>query len=377
MANSYLEEMRRLLDSSNAELAEKMQEHKRLLDHKYASLEAQFQHAETLSTPAVETKSFGQRVVEHPEVKAYLESRPWTTRTKGSFLIGSTFPERKSTTRDSLGFGTTGVVGSERIPGFFGIGRQPLRIRDVMRVRTMGQAGMIDFIKKTARTNSASPQVEGVSKVESTFDLTAASAPIRTIAHYMQVSKQALADVPGFSEEIDVELMYGLKVKEESEVLAGDGLGIHMSGLMTLGTAYDTGLNEVGDTKLDKLRHAIYQVRSSLFEADCVIVNPKDAHDIDLIKTTDKQYLVGEVRSGSGPKQIWGLNKVESDSIAPGYFLVGAFAAGAFLVDRQEAVIDISFETGTNFVTNEATIRCEERVGLAVVRPTSFVHGAF
>jgi hypothetical protein len=38
-------------------------------------------------------------------------------------------------------------------------------------------------------------------------------------------------------------------------------------------------------------------------------------------------------------------------------------------------VIDISFEHGTNFTENEATIRCEERIGLAVKRAGSFIYG--
>lgn len=346
------------------------------IEKKYQALEAQMAHAATVNDPPVPNKTVGQRLVELPEFKSYIGNNGHLTRQPAHFNVGTTFEKKSATTRDTLGFATTGVINFDRVAGFFGIGRQPLRIRDVMRVRTT-TAGAVDFIKFATRTNNASPQTEGVSKVESTFTLQAASATVRTIAHYMQVTRQSMADVPGFAEEIDVELMYGLKVKEESEVLAGDGLGIHLTGLMTGGTAYDTTLNVENDTQLDKLRHAIYQVRSAYWPADTVVVNPKDAHNIELLKTTDKQYLVGDVRNGNEVGRIWGKQVVESDSIASGYFLVGAFQIGAFLVDRELATVDISFESGTNFVENEATIRCEERIALALVRPTAFVYGAF
>ena len=58
---------------------------------------------------------------------------------------------------------------------------------------------------------------------------------------------------------IDSELMYGLLLKEEAEILSGDGTGQHLNGLITQATAYNTGLNVGSDQRLDQLRHASFK----------------------------------------------------------------------------------------------------------------------
>jgi len=196
------------------------------------------------------------------------------------------------------------------------------------------------------------------------------------------VTKQALADIPGIEADINEMLMYGLKLKEESEILFGDNLGSHLHGIAVQAASRATTYDNGGDTKLDRLRHAILQARLALFPVDAIVMSPKDLHDVDLLKTeeggTNKgTYIVGDPRNGSGTSPLWGKRIVECDSMPSGYFLVGAFQRGARLYDRMEAAIDISFENGTNFVENEATILAEERVALAVFRTTAFVYGQF
>jgi HK97 family phage major capsid protein len=74
---------------------------------------------------------------------------------------------------------------------------------------------------------------------------------------------------------------------------------------------------------------------------------------------------------------LWGLPVVESDGMSRGDFLVGAFRLAATLFDREEAAILVSTEDQDNFVKNLVTILAEERLALAITRPTAFVHGGF
>ncbi|ENE5016746.1 phage major capsid protein, partial [Salmonella enterica subsp. enterica serovar Schwarzengrund] len=57
--------------------------------------------------------------------------------------------------------------------------------------------------------------------------------------------------------------------------------------------------------------------------------------------------------------------------------LTGAFNAGAQIFDREDANVVISTENADDFEKNMISIRCEERLALAVKRPEAFIYGSF
>lgn len=295
------------------------------------------------------------------------------------------FPERKTTiTTGGLGSGTTGILMPQRLPGVTGLPQQALRIRDLMTVTQMTSGNSFDYVRMLARTNAASPQIEAAAKSESTYTWQTVSDTVKTIAHFTNVSRQAVEDVPWLQTMINSELMYGLLLKEEAEILAGDGTGQHVKGLITQATAYNTALNVAADTKLDKLRHAKLQARLvglGTFAPDGIVLNPTDMAAIELLKDENGgvnkgRYIIGDPRGGPEITLLWGLPVVESDSIAAGTFLIGAFKTAAQLIDRMAAMVEISWEHASNFTANLATILCEERIGLACRRPEAFITGA-
>lgn len=324
----------------------------------------------------------------------FLESARFLEAKAGAFRDGTrirvplargAFPtESKSTISNTgLGVGTPGIG----MPALVGtpllLAQIELRVRNIMRTRAI-DGNTYYWIKQSTRTNAASPQVEDAAKAESTYAWDTASDDVTTIAHWADVTTQALDDIPWLRKTIDSELLYGLLLKEEQEILAGSGAGLHLNGLITQATAYDTGTyNVAGDTKLDKLRHAKLQARLAglaTFAPSAFVVHPTDMHTIELIKDQASNvgnYVVGDPKVGTEIKMVWGLPVVESDSITAGTFLVGAFNTAAEIVDRMQAVVDISFENSDNFIKNKATLRAEERIGLAVMRPTAFIYGSY
>lgn len=338
---------------------------------------------------ADQAKSLGEIFTESEEYKSakgndFLALRSNTGRIRTA--IAEPFASRKaSITTIGIGTGTSGVQMPFRLPGVTGLPSQQLRIRDLMTVRQMTTGNSFDFVQLLTRTNNASPQNEGQTKGESSYTWTSQSGTIKTLAHFTNISRQALDDIPWLRSSIDSELMYGLLLKEESEILSGDGTGQHLNGLTTQATAYNTGLNVSGDTYLDELRHAKLQARLiglGTFAPDGIVVSPTDLAHIELIKDENGgankgRYIIGDPRQGPTITLLWGLPVVESDSMPTGKFLVGSFGAGAELIDRMQAFVEISLEHSTNFTSNMATILCEERIGLAVRRPNAFIYGSF
>jgi HK97 family phage major capsid protein len=333
-------------------------------------------------------KSVGEVFVESDEIKTQKTNGFLSLRGKDGRVrvaIPQLFSRKSVITTVGVGTGTTGVQMPFRLPGITGLPIQELRIRDLMTVRTMTTGNSFDYVKQNGRTSGASPQVEGSLKGESTYTWTSASDTVKTIAHFVNASRQALDDIPWLQGTINGELMYGLKLKEEGEILSGDGTGQHLNGLLHQATAYNTGLNVASDQRLDQLRHAKLQARLAglgTFAPDGFVLNPVDMEKIELIKTEEGGankgvYIIGDPRTGPVVKLLWGLPVVESDSIASGTFLVGSFGTAAELIDRMEAMIEISWEHASNFTSNLATILCEERIGLAVRRSEAFITGTF
>lgn len=330
-----------------------------------------------------ERKSLGDMLTEAPEYLAAKE-RGFMGKTVLNIGLKGGIPlERKTNITDAtLGSGTTGLLMPVRLPGMSPLARQALRIRDVMNVTTQGIGNSFDYVTQLTRTNAASPQVEASAKSQSNLSWTSALGTIRTIAHYVQVSRQALMDVNGLRDEIDGEMIYGLKVKEEQEILSGDGTGVHLNGIITQATAFDTTYNVAaqGWQRLDQLRWAKLQARlagKATYAPSAFVLHPTDLAHLEVTKDNYGHYIIGDPRGGQGVPMVWGIPVVESDSITAGTFLVGAFDTAAILVDRQQVNVDISFEHSTNFTENMATILCEERAGLGVKVPTAFITGSF
>lgn len=342
----------------------------------------------------VETKSTGELITEHEDFAGEVKTNWLSLRKKDGRVvipIDNAMAEyrrprlsRKSliTTTAGLTVSATGVQQLTRLPGITGLAMQALRIRDLCTQRTTTTSSF-DYVKQLTRTNAASPQTEGSAKAESTYAWNSASGTVQAIAHFVNVTKQALADVPYLQGLLNQELMYGLKLQEEAQILLGDGVGAHLNGIITQATAFTSAYTISGDTKLDVLRHAKLQSRLlglGTYSPDGIVLNPTDMHWIELIKdetggANKGRYIIGDPRGGPEITLLWGLPVIESDSIPAGTFLVGSFA-NCEVVDRMDAEIEISYEHASNFTANLATVRAEERVGLAVRVPGVNITGA-
>lgn len=281
-------------------------------------------------------------------------------------------PVKAAVTSGDTSAGT--LVQPQRI-GMLQPQNQRLFLRDLL---TWGRttSNAIEYVKELLYTNSANVVSELATKPQSDLTFELESAPVATIAHWIRASKQILADAPMLQSYIDGRLMYGLKLKEEQQLLKGSGVGLNLSGIYTQATQYaNPGVVVQNETAIDRLRIALLQVALSEYDADGIVLSPVDWAAIELTKTTDNGYLFASP-TGMAVPGLWGRPVVATQAMDAGDFLVGAFAMGAQGWDREDANVEVSLEDSTNFRDNAATIRCEERVGLTVFRDTAFVKGA-
>ncbi|WP_349934719.1 phage major capsid protein [Acetobacter sp. A11-2] len=318
-----------------------------------------------------EAKSVGQYVIDSEEVKSILqENGAWTGRAR---------IELKNITSAVAGTSGTGLVVADRVAGVVAPPQRKLVVRDLLMPGNTS-SNAIDYVKETGFTNNAAEVAEnpGVAKPKSdiTFDLE--NLPVRTIAHFVLASVQVLADAPMLSSYINGRLIYGLKLREDNQLLNGDGTGVNLKGLMVQATGYaqPSGVKVENATMIDTLRLAMLQATLAEYPATGHVLNPTDWASIELTKDAQSRYVFANPVGLASPT-LWGLPVAESLSMAAGNFLTGALQYAAQVFDREEAAVAISTEDSDNFQKNMVTIRAEERLALAVYRPEALIKGTF
>lgn len=314
-------------------------------------------------------KSIGARFIESEQFKTFAKNFGGGQKFRGQ----SGQMEVKDIT--SLDASAGAGIWSFRQPEIVSEPYRPLSIRNLIPSIPV-TSNLIEYVRTLVRTSNVDYVSEGAAKPKSDLTYERAETAVRKIAHYIKASMEVLADFPRLASLIDTELMQMLKVFEEDALLLGDGTQDTILGLIPQATTYDTGLNRVGDTRLDVIRHAILQVRQSFYPSTGIVLNPIDWERIELTKDQEGRYLIASATSTTAPR-LWGLPVVESDAMPHGQFLVGAYGLAAEIYDRMAAAIYVSTEDGDNFIKNMVSVLCEERLGLAVKRPLAFVHGDF
>ena len=310
-------------------------------------------------------ESWGQQVVDSDQVKMLADvkdTQPGRVRievrdiTSAAASGGALTPPGRDTTVNRIA------------------GRRAL-VRDLLTTINTS-SGTVEYVDQTSRDNQAAPQVEGALKAESSYAFELKSTPIRTIAHWTKASVQVLDDAPQLMSIIDEELLYGLEIAEEDQLLFGGGTGATLDGLVTNATAYADLLSLAGPTMIDTVGTAMLQVSLVHYVPNGVIVNPADWMRMRLLKDADGKYLLGDPQSDA-PLVLFGLPVVPTPAMTIDKFLVGDFRAAATLYDRQAASVQLSTEGGDNFVRYMVTIRAEERIGLALKNATALSYGDF
>ncbi|QPC87410.1 phage major capsid protein [Mesorhizobium sp. NBSH29] len=311
-------------------------------------------------------KSFGQQVIEGGALKGVTSSIG-----RGKSI---SVPVTNVTTSPDI---AEGVVEPQRLPGIDVMPKQRLFIRDLIAPgRTTSPA--IFWVQQTGFTNAAAIiATEGTAKPYSDIEFATKITPVATIAHMFKASKQILDDFTQLQSMIDAEMRYGLKFVEEQQILFGSGLGGNLEGIVPQAEAFAPAFAVENQTPIDDLRLAMLQAQLARLPADGFVLHFIDWAKIELTKDTLGRYIIGNPLSLAGPT-LWGLPVVATE--APefeGEFLTGAFRIAAQIFDREDANVVVSTENVDDFEKNLISIRCEERLALAVKRPEAFVTGPF
>lgn len=269
--------------------------------------------------------------------------------------------------------GNSTTVFPAQVPGIIPGDFKPLTIRDLFRVIPVS-TNMVNSLREATNTNSAAEVAEAAAKAESAVTFEQYNVPITTVAHWLKVSNQLLADAPAIVAYIETRLRDGLAQRIDLQLLNGDGNAPNISGLTDAGnfTAYTA---TAADLLTDAINRAKYALWALGHVPDAVIVNPADWGAMERKKETTGDYLYGMPGMAAGVNPF-GVRVVLSSNMAAGSFWIGATNTAAVLYARSGAIIEMGY-VNADFTNNLVTIRAEERLGLGVEKPTATLYGAF
>jgi HK97 family phage major capsid protein len=337
----------------------------------------------------MERKSIGQRFTESAEFK----DRSSTGVMHTAFELGEdlTSLERKDIytaaggTLTRFGFGTVEqepVVQrpyrTDRVRDLFPQANTNANLIEYMRV--LGYLDGNNNAAPVAERDAGSPQNFGL-KPQTKLKFQPAQSPIRTLAHWEVAHRNTLDDEPMLRSIIDNELLYGLRLVEDDQFLNGDGTGENLLGILrTPGVQDYPGFPlpspspvQALDTQIDAVRRAATRVMLAYYSPTGAVVHPYDWETMETTKTTQGQYVIALNVAVGAEKRIWQMPVVASPAMQQGVGLVGAFGLGAKIYDRQQSNIRVAEQHEDLFIRNAVLILAEQRVGLTVSRPESFV----
>lgn len=333
-------------------------------------------------------KSLGEAFLDSPEFKSLMQSG--SANMPAPYKSGNDVYSQKDL-YSALPTGTPGSFGTIQRDAIVVPPMRTKRVRDLFPTRTT-TAAVIEYFRMTGFVNNAAAVSERsgtpanfTAKPQSSFTFVGEQAPVRTLAHWEAAHRNVLADEPQLRSIIDNELMYGLRLQEDSQILNGDGTGENLTGvLQTSGIqTYDwsdgaySATAGMSDTKADAIRRAATLSFLAYYEPTGVVLHPNDWEDIELTKDGNGAYVVAVSVAMGGEQKLWRIPVVDTPAITEGTALVGAFGTGAQLYDREQASIRISEQHADFFVRNAIVILAEQRLALAVKRPEAFVKVTF
>jgi HK97 family phage major capsid protein len=288
------------------------------------------------ASQALEYTSFGQQFVESDQFRAY-NGHGQSTR----FPIEGYLEMRAAITTAQLA-----------IPHFTWAPVEYQTRAPLLEVcgHVMTSSGVVDWVE-IGGDPVAAVVAEGAAKPEAAITATPKTAALDTIAHWVQITRQALDDAPYIRSLIEGKLRRGLLNKAEADMAAA----------IDASTAVQTATDTV--SLLNAIRVGIGKVESAGFNPNAVALNPADyaALDVSVMGTTD----TGPVVSTS----FWGLRPVAAAAIPAGKAYVGDFAVGATLFDRGVTNVFLSDSHASLFISNILVILAEARLKSAVTDP--------
>ena len=211
-----------------------------------------------------------------------------------------------------------------------------------------------EFMRRQGGVANAAVQAEGAVKAAADIVYEPVEMPAVTVATWLKINRQELDDIPGFQEDIDEALRYGVRTEVLRLLVAA------------IGATTGVGAPDVSadDTVPDKLLTSVGALYAAGVQPNIIGLHPTDA----VAAAKVREGAEGAYLSGNP----WALMPpiVPSAALTPGEALVGDTRIGAYLGVREGLTAFVGQESD-DLVRNRVTILVEGRWAPCVVVPAA------
>jgi len=378
-SNEEIESLKSEIKSYNekqAEIDKQMNDQFKSMQEQIDKQNIELQKA--MKNPVDEAKSLRQVIYDSLNTEEYKAavSEIGTKKGKFNFSVKAAAPVLESTNL------TGEVVPPTRVPGVVYDPTRPEHARDIIK-GGQTSSNVVFFTEESGYTDGANVVAEGDASGLTDFTLAESSETVKDIATYLKISKNMLSDLPFLSSYIATRVPAKLKIKEDYQILYGDGTGSNLNGLVTNAAALVPGTFATGSANAvvnpnlgDLLAVAMNQLKVGYYGPTKIVLNPTDLTAYRNKKTSTDKYLADPRFEFRGGLAFFnGIQILETTMLTAGTYLVGDFNLGAQLFDRKQLTLNFYEQDSDNVEKRMVTVELNERLALVTYRSAAFVTG--
>lgn len=250
------------------------------------------------------------------------------------------------------------------------LARRRINVLDILPQYPTEESGAIEFGVVETVTDNAGSQVGGspeayqnVAKPEAVLTFRNEFQPIVTVAEWIPVSTQVVADSAGLQALIETELAYHVRRAVDAQLLTGTGSNHTLDGLLQNAASVTLSSPEES-TLVNKIIRAQMQSLQADYSPSHLILNGVD------YETLVKAYgAPGEANAS----QFFDMRVIVNNSLTAGTFLVVDSQQAGVAFVRENLRVELSRHDSTNFQDGMVSLRAEMRLAFC---PTQASNGA-
>ena len=246
--------------------------------------------------------------------------------------------------------------------------RTPIVIRDLFGAETISGSTLV-YLTEGAIEGAPAATNEGAKKPQVHFaDPTPHTVSLSKIAAFIKESDEYINDYAFLASAINGRLLYHHQLVVQNTLVSA------LKGTSGIGDNDDTWTASSTATELADLilKEAMDLQNASGFPADAIVMNPATWYSLRVAKDGEYRYYGGGFFGAQNVPNLWGIPVCVTTAVDADEIIVGAFKACASVVTNGGVSIEAVNTDQDDFVKNLMTIRCEERLALAVRRPAGF-----